>query len=88
MSPASGRPSMAIHLTWVPDAHLVDGALAVVQAALAPFDPRPHWGKRWTMPLDAVRASYPRLRDVVALRDRWDPDRRFANDTVDALLGT
>ena len=87
LSPASGRPSVAIHFTWRPDLPVVLDALAMVERALAPFDPRPHWGKLWTLPIDAVRASYGRIDDFAALRDRWDPDRTFANGYVDALLG-
>ena len=87
LSPASRRPSVALHFTWQPDPDAVRDALLVVERTLAPFDPRPHWGKLWTMPIDAVRASYPRLGDVVELRDRWDPEHRFANRYVDAVLG-
>jgi xylitol oxidase len=84
---ASGRDSVALHFTWVPDRTAVLPALAAVEAVLAPFDPRPHWGKLWTLPVDAVRASYPRWGDAARLRERWDPDRVFANPYVDALLG-
>jgi alditol oxidase len=87
LSPASGRPSVAIHFTWRPDLPVVLDALATVERALAPFDPRPHWGKLWTLPIDAVRASYGRIDDFADLRDRWDPDRTFANGYVDALIG-
>jgi alditol oxidase len=87
LSPASGRPSVAIHFTWRPDLPAVLEALAAVERALAPFDPRPHWGKLWTLPIDAVRASYRRMDAFADLRDRWDPNRTFANRYVDALLG-
>ena len=87
LSPASGRPSAAIHFTWRPDLPAVLQALAAVERALAPFDPRPHWGKLWTLPIDTVRASYSRIDAFAELRDRWDPNRTFANRYVDALLG-
>jgi alditol oxidase len=87
LSPAAGRPSVAIHFTWVPDLEPVLEAVSVVETVLTPFDPRPHWGKVWTLPVESVRASYPRLADFAELRDRWDPERKFANRYVDALLG-
>ena len=86
LSPAFERPSVAIHFTWQPDPVGVDAAVSVVEAALAPFDPRPHWGKVWHRPMADVRSSYPRLEDVRALRDRWDPGRTFSNRYVDALF--
>jgi xylitol oxidase len=88
LSPAFGRSSVAIHFTWEPDPEGVLRAVGVVEEVLAPFDPRPHWGKLWTVPIATVRRSYPRLAEVVALRDRWDPERKFGNRFVDALLGT
>jgi xylitol oxidase len=87
LSPAAGRASVAIHFTWLPDLELVLEAVSVVETVLARFDPRPHWGKVWTLPVESVRASYPRFADFGELRDRWDPDRKFANRYVDALLG-
>ena len=87
LSPAFGRPSVAIHVTWRPEPDDVREAIAVIEGALAPFDPRPHWGKLWMMPMERVRASYPRLGDVAALRDRWDPRRTFANRYLDVVLG-
>jgi xylitol oxidase len=87
LSPAYGRPSLAVHFTWLPDRAAVLEALTHVERSLAPFDPRPHWGKVWSLPVEQVRASYPRLADVVALRDRWDPQRTFSNRSVEALLG-
>jgi xylitol oxidase len=87
LSPAFGRPSLALHFTWQLDHARVAEALPVVEAALAPYGPRPHWGKMWTMPVGRVRAGQPRLADFVALRERWDPGRKFANRYIDALLG-
>jgi xylitol oxidase len=87
LSPSFGRASVAVHFTWHPDPVAVRDAVALVEEALAPFDPRPHWGKVWDMPIGSVRASYPRLADFADLRDRWDPERRFSNDFVQAVLG-
>jgi xylitol oxidase len=87
ISPAAGRSSVAIHFTWLPDLEAVLDAVSVVETTLTAFDPRPHWGKMWELPVEPVRASYPRFVDFVDLCDRWDPERKFANRYVDALLG-
>ncbi|WP_380166567.1 FAD-binding protein [Jannaschia sp. R86511] len=88
LSSAYGRDSLALHFTWVPDLDAVLPVLGQIEAALAPFAARPHWGKVFTTPPDVVRSLYPRLPDFVALRDELDPDRRFANAFVDRYLGT
>ncbi len=49
ISPAYGRSSVAIHFTWRRDLPAVTAMLPAVEAALAPFDPRPHWAKLATM---------------------------------------
>jgi xylitol oxidase len=88
LSPSHGRDSVAAHFTWHPSAELVAPALELVQTALAPFDPRPHWGKVFTgWDTDRVLAAYPRLPQFRDLRDRLDPERHFANDFVGGLLG-
>lgn len=48
---------------------------------------RPHWGKLHTLSAEQLRARYPRFDDFVAVRDRLDPDRRFANRYLDRVLG-
>ncbi len=49
---------------------------------------RPHWGKLHTRDAAYLAGVYPRFADFRALRDRLDPDRRFANDYLDTVLGT
>ncbi|MEV0200365.1 D-arabinono-1,4-lactone oxidase [Nonomuraea sp. NPDC050691] len=48
---------------------------------------RPHWGKLHTRDAAYLKGVYPRFADFVALRDRLDPDRLFANDYLDQVLG-
>ena len=57
LSTAFGRPSVAIHFTWQPDWDGRPPVLPLIEAALAPFEPRPHWGKLFTMAPDAVRSG-------------------------------
>ena len=58
MSTAFDRASVAFHFTWQPDWEAVRAVLPTLEGALAPFAPRPHWGKLSTMPPEAVRDSY------------------------------
>jgi xylitol oxidase len=80
LSPAYHRASVAFHFTWKPDWPAVRDILPHVEVALAPFDPRPHWAKLFTMPADEVRSRYERLGTFVDLAAGLDPDGKFRND--------
>lgn len=86
LSPASGRDSLALHFTWVLDEPAVRRVVTEVEQALAPFDPRPHWAKVFTMPAATVRSMYPQLTEFAALAARWDPQGTFGNDWLDGYL--
>jgi alditol oxidase len=77
LSPQYGQDTAGLHFTWRRDQAAVDRALAVVEDALAPFGPRPHWGKAF---LASPAARYERLPDFLALRDRLDPRGAFRNE--------
>jgi alditol oxidase len=79
MSTAYGRPSVAIHFTWLPDWDSVQRVLPIIEGALSRFEPRPHWGKLFTLPPEAVRSTYPRLPEFAALLERQDPSGTFRN---------
>jgi xylitol oxidase len=79
LSGAYGRDTLAIHFTWANHPGPVRDLLPRIEAALAPFGARPHWGKWHTMDAAAVAAVFPRLADARAVFDRLDPDARFAN---------
>lgn len=87
MSPAFERASVAIHFTWRPDAPAVVALLPVIEALLAPYDPRPHWAKLSTVAADRLRATYRKSASFRELRDRFDPERRFANEYLDRTIG-
>jgi xylitol oxidase len=80
------RDSVALHFAWHPDWPAVSAVLPLIEAALAPFDPRAHWGKLFTMSRDAVQFGYPRLADFRALAHRHDPHGKFRNAFVDAHI--
>ena len=50
-------------------------------------DGRPHWGKLHTRTAADLAPSYPRWEDFLAMRDRLDPDRLFANPYLERVLG-
>lgn len=84
LSPFRGRDSVGVHFTWRNDDAAVQRAVARVEDALAPFDPRPHWGKvfrtRRTAHLD-------RLDDFRALVAEHDPSGTFRNPFLAEQLG-
>ncbi|MEV7124562.1 FAD-binding protein [Streptomyces sp. NPDC093260] len=86
LSPSHGRDTVALHFTWIEDTAAVLPAVRRVEAALEPFDPRPHWGKVFTTPTAALRGRYPRLADFRALAKELDPAGKFANAFVAGLL--
>ena len=60
---------------------------AAFEAIAGEHEGRPHWGKMHTLGADRLRELYPRFADFLAVRDRLDPDRRFANAHLRHLLG-
>ncbi|BBX94921.1 putative xylitol oxidase [Mycobacterium lacus] len=86
LSPNHGRDSVAIHFAWRPNTSMVMPVLADVEGALAPFDPRPHWGKLFTIGADALRASYPRWGDFDGLMRAIDPGGKFRNDLINSCF--
>lgn len=60
---------------------------ALIEPILRAAGGRPHWGKVHTQDAAALSASYPRFGEFLALRDRLDPDRVFANDYLRRVLG-
>ncbi len=58
-----------------------------VEAIMDDVGGRPHWGKLHFQTAATLRSRYPRFDDFVAVRDKLDPDRRFANAYLDRVLG-
>lgn len=79
MSTAVGRDSVAFHFTWFRDQAAVEEVVKVVEAALAPFGARPHWGKVFDADAASLAKLYPRFEDFKALADRLDPEGKFRN---------
>jgi FAD-linked oxidoreductase len=58
-----------------------------MEAVCRPLGGRPHWGKLHYRTAADLRPAYPKFDDFVAVRDRLDPARVFANDYLDRVLG-
>lgn len=80
MSPCYHRPSVTIHFTWKQDWPAVSKLLPVIEKELKPFQPRPHWGKLFTMPSEQLHSNYAKLADFVKLSQRYDPQGKFRNE--------
>ena len=60
---------------------------AETQRVLLAHDGRPHWGKMHSVGHEHFARVLPRFADFLALRDRFDPDRVFANEYTRRVLG-
>ncbi|KQS14521.1 hypothetical protein ASG04_01270 [Curtobacterium sp. Leaf183] len=88
LSPTQGQDVFCIAFTWKKHPEAVAALLPDLEARLAPFDGRPHWGKMSSLDGDAVAALYPRLPAFRALVARADPDRTFASAFGERVLGS
>lgn len=86
LSTASGRESgyIAVHRYWRADP---TEYFREVEQIMRAHGGRPHWGKMHTQDAAALRESYPRFDDFLAVRGRLDPERRFRNSYLDRVLG-
>jgi FAD/FMN-containing dehydrogenase len=60
--------------------------LRSVDALLADFDARVHWGKLHFLTPERLRALYPRADDFIAIRRELDPEGMFLNDHLRPLF--
>jgi FAD-linked oxidoreductase len=57
------------------------------ESLMSSVDGRPHWGKLHYRDAASLRPAYPRFDDFLAVRDRLDPARLFANAYTEQVLG-
>ncbi|MFI5700700.1 D-arabinono-1,4-lactone oxidase [Streptomyces xanthochromogenes] len=86
LSTASGRETAYIAV------HMYRGTpyqayFTAVERIMTAHAGRPHWGKIHTRDAAYFAEVYPRFSEFTALRDRLDPDRRFANAYLRRVLG-
>ena len=86
MSPFYEQACVGIHFTWRKDWDAVRNLLPKIEAELASFDARPHWGKLFTMPATRLRSLYKRLPDFQRLVQRYDPQGKFRNAFLDTYI--
>jgi xylitol oxidase len=87
LSPACHQDSVAFHFTWRPDTAAVLPVVSLVERQLAPFGPRPHWGKVFTIPAAELADRYDRLPDFLDLARHYDPTGKFRNAYTARYLG-
>ena len=86
MSPCCGEDCVAIHFTFKQDWPAVEKVLPLIEKQLAPFDPRPHWGKLFTMPAADIHPRYAKLADFRRLAATHDPHGKFRNAFIDTYV--
>ena len=85
MSTASGRDSF--YLAFHTQQHAPHASyFALMEEIMRAHDGRPHWGKLHTRQAFAFAELYPRFDEFIAMRDRLDPDRVFANGYLRRVL--
>lgn len=86
LSTAYGRDTgyIAVHRYFKESHHEYFQA---VEQIFREYAGRPHWGKIHYQDAASLSRLYPRFADFLAIRDRLDPDRLFANDYLDRVLG-
>jgi len=86
LSMAYQRPSLAIHFTWKPEWDAVQAILPLIEEKLAPFNPRPHWAKVFTLPPAKIQQQYPEMPEYQALLNHYDPQGKFRNQFLDTNI--
>lgn len=80
------KDCVGFHFSLERDWTAVRKVLVALEAALAPFDPWPHWGKLFVMPAAKVQSHYTRLGDFRDLAQRLDPAGKFRNAFLDEYV--
>jgi xylitol oxidase len=78
LSGAVQRDTLAIHFTWKKDLAIYP-VIEKVEAALRPFNYRPHWGKVFTADGKYLSSVYPKMSEFKALVEALDPASTFEN---------
>jgi L-gulonolactone oxidase len=64
-----------------------DAYFSGVERIMDTYGGRPHWGKLHSQSCETLAPRYPLWDDFRRVRDRLDPERRFANPYLDRVLG-
>ncbi len=85
LSPQHGTDTVVISVSGTPGTDYW-GYLRSVDALLADFDARVHWGKLHFLTPERLHELYPRAHDFIALRRELDPEGMFLNDHLRPLF--
>ncbi|KAG0624166.1 hypothetical protein M758_3G228800 [Ceratodon purpureus] len=88
MSTCHHRASVAIGFTWKPDWPAIKSLLPKIESVLAPFDPRPHWGKLFHFSPAELHSKYEKMDDFVQLASKYDPKGKFRNEFLSSYIFT
>ena len=80
MSPCYQQPSVTIHFTWKQNWPEVSKLLFVIEKELAPFQPKPHWGKLFNIEPGILQSRYGKLSAFKEMVKAYDPAGKFRND--------
>lgn len=80
LSPAYKQDCVGIHFSWMAAPAAINNFLPILEQALAPYQPRPHWGKMFTMSPAEVQGCYEKTADFKALLSEFDPQGKFRNN--------
>jgi len=83
MSSAYERETICLHYATAAGPGVPNEMLPMVERALEPFNPRPHWGKLFLATADELAPRYPRMGEFRALANRLDPNGKFRNAFLD-----
>jgi xylitol oxidase len=86
LSGSCQQDTIGFHFTWQRNWPAVRELLPRIEAQLAPFAPRPHWGKCFTLPAAEVQSRYARMNDFRALALECDPQGKFRNAFLDEYV--
>lgn len=86
LSTAYGTDTLCLHFSWRTDWEAVRRLLPELEAALAPFAPRPHWGKLFLTPAEEIQTRYERFDDFRRLAETLDPRGAFRNEFLERHL--
>jgi xylitol oxidase len=78
LSGAYQQDTLAIHFTWKKDLAIYP-LIEKVEAALRPFNYRPHWGKVFIADAEYLKSVYPKMSEFKALVEALDPSKKFEN---------
>jgi xylitol oxidase len=79
LSPSQGEDVLCIAFTWKRHPEDVRALLPDLEAALEPFDGRPHWGKMSSLGPTRIGELYPRAASFRSLVERADPGGKFSS---------